>query len=511
MNTLESQLADYGNQQRQLHGPLTTDELALRSLVDSADTAVVSGQPEITITDEAVFDLRQSGERVPRTPQKRWAVAATVAAALLLVVGIVVADRDSDNVVTVAVSQPSVVEPAAPPVVAKPGSSLWPLVFEDDGESGMSGVVAGGPGFVAVGDSDVGAAVWTSVDGLTWSRAPHDEAVFGGEGGQGMADVTVGGPGLVAVGHQLVCSDHEVLDEGGSRRFDEDGNPEPDTVCEDGNAVVWTSVDGLTWSRVPHDEAVFGGDGPQWMSAVTVGGPGLVAVGRSNNGYEGDADIDGQPREGDAVVWTSVDGLTWSRVPHDEAVFGGVRNQGMLDVTVGGPGLVAVGSDGGNWWNPVGDMDAAVWTSVDGLTWSRVPHDEDAFGGDRPAMLSVTAGGPGLVAVGKGAAVWTSVNGFTWSRVIHDQRVGMTGYMVDVTVGGPGLVAVGSGVTQAAVWTSVDGLTWSPAANGETDPGTFHAWMWAVNAINGRLIAVGSRTPDRDSGSAAVAWMSPNP
>ena len=62
----------------------------------------------------------------------------------------------------------------------------------------------------------------------------------------------------------------------------------------------------------------------------------------------------------------------------------------MSSVTVGGPGLVAVG------WDTMG---AAVWTSVDGITWSRVPHDEAVFGArpDLPAleMRSITAGGPG--------------------------------------------------------------------------------------------------------------------
>ena len=66
------------------------------------------------------------------------------------------------------------------------------------------------------------------------------------------------------------------------------------------------------------------------IGAVAVGGPGLVAVG--SNG-------------GDAAVWTSADGQTWSRVPDDEAVFGGPGIQGMSDVVVGGPGFVAVGRD----------------------------------------------------------------------------------------------------------------------------------------------------------------------
>jgi hypothetical protein len=107
--------------------------------------------------------------------------------------------------------------------------------------------------------------------------------------------------------------------------------------------VVWTSVDGITWSRVPRDDSVFGGPGDQEPASVTVGGPGLVAVGMegycecsvsdSANGYV-------------PVVWTSADGITWSRVPYDEAVFGDHFQLTVTSVTAGGPGLVAVGTGG---------------------------------------------------------------------------------------------------------------------------------------------------------------------
>jgi hypothetical protein len=97
------------------------------------------------------------------------------------------------------------------------------------------------------------------------------------------------------------------------------------------------------------------------MSSVTVGGPGLVAVGAEQT-------------SGHAVVWTSPDGITWSRVPDDEAVFVGTdrsdpNGQWMNGVTAGGPGLVAVGADGtgvayrpGQWSSGGDDFDAAVWT-----------------------------------------------------------------------------------------------------------------------------------------------------
>jgi hypothetical protein len=138
------------------------------------------------------------------------------------------------------------------------------------------------------------------------------------------------------------------------------------------------------------------------MTSVTAGGPGLVAVGWDLSGGE-DLDFD-------AVVWTSPDGISWSLVPDEEGVFSGEGDQQMHSVIAGGPGLVAVGSDRtGN------DPEAAVWTSPDGITWSRVPN-EWVRGSGGEEMLSVTVGGPGLVAVGFGglsdqdAAVWTGVS-----------------------------------------------------------------------------------------------------
>ena len=255
----------------------------------------------------------------------------------------------------------------------------------------MIGIIAGGPGLVAVGlefkDDDLDAAVWTSPDGIAWSRVPDDDTALGGAGGQSMLSVTVGGPGLVAVGS------------------------EASSVNGFSDAAVWTSVDGITWTRVPDDDAVFGDTGDelshQWILAVTAGGPGLVAVG---------TDLAGDGGGFDAAVWTSVDGITWSRIPDDGGAFGGDGHESMVSVTIGGPGFggpgfVAVGVDESA---EELDKDAAVWISADGVTWSRVPHDEAVFGGeDDQQMVTVIVGGPGLVAVGgdgpfddADAAVW---------------------------------------------------------------------------------------------------------
>jgi hypothetical protein len=369
---------------------------------------------------------------------------------------------------------PVVVDEATPP--------CWSRVAELSGQ--MNDVTVGGPGLVAVGADVSGAAVWTSIDGVSWSRVPHHGAL---SGDAVMSSVTVGGPGLVAVG-QFVAAD------------------------DIGAAAVWTSSDGISWTRVPHSDAVFGNAG---ISSVTVGGPGLVAVGSDYLAGDGGA----------AAAWTSADGVSWSRVPHDEAVMGGEGNQSMDAVTVGGPGLVAIGGD------TVSDheIDAAVWTSADGLSWSRVPHDAAVFGD--AAISGVTVGGPGLVAVGASqltaaggdAAVWTSPDGLSWSRVPHDEAVfGGDGSqnMRDVTAAGPGLIAVGLEVSDgpdlegpdpegpdfdAAVWTSADGLSWSRVPHNEdflVGPGS--QIMHSVVVGGPGLVAVGEGMGP--TSSAALVW-----
>jgi hypothetical protein len=329
-----------------------------------------------------------------------------------------------------------------------------PTLGGDDFQE-MISVTVGGLGLVAVGRDGSSAAVWTSTDGTSWQRVPHDEQVLGGGGQQIMGSVAVEETGrLVGVGGDW-------------------GR---------GSAAVWTSTDGTSWQRVPHDEQNLS---DALMSSVTVGGPGLVAVG---------SDL----RQGSAAVWTTADGTSWQRV-HDDAE---LRDSAMNSVSAGGPGLVAVGLAGGS---------AAAWTSTDGTSWQRIAHDEQTFGGDgQQAMNSVTDGGPGLVAVGRdvgrgSAAVWTSTDGISWQRVPHDEQ--LTGVSMNaVTVGEPGIVAVGADGGSAAVWTSTDGTRWQRIAHDEQIfGGNEQQEIWSVAAAEHGLVAVGR---DAGRGSAAV-WTSP--
>ena len=227
-------------------------------------------------------------------------------------------------------------------------------------------------GFVAVGYAqggphDFDAAVWQSSDhGESWTRSAKDDPDLAGENSQLMQDVVELrdrklGDRLVAVGR--------------------DGS----------DAAVWTSPDGLEWARVSASNLP-ASPGFLAMSSVTTIGTRLVAVGWEQPG--------GGLREG--AAWISYDhGSTWKRGSGDFAA----RGQQMLDVTAVPPELVAVGND-----RPSGPT-AAVWSSVDGLTWTAVRSG--AFASDDKVGMTSAALLDNGILLGVGnrggdAAIWES-------------------------------------------------------------------------------------------------------
>lgn len=458
----------------------------LRSQLEEYTSAVVERQRPVTASEaqalvEVIRHLPEIRDRKTPHRMRRIRAAATLvaAAAVVLVLVSVVAWLTRRSPGTDVIDQPTVTSMPTP--TTAPGEST-PTTLDElppipgtwsriqgpaggFGEGVIGSVAAGGPGLVAVGMDAYPygePALWVSVDGAAWTELPLDEEVFGDGGPR---SVIAAGPGLVAVG---------------------DG--------------VWTSGDGISWSRVPDEEGVFQ---DAEILSVAVGGPGLVAV-----GVVGGGEFD------HGAVWTSVDGTAWSRVPHDDDAFGG-RSPGvditMSQVAAGGPGLVAVGMD----WSR-SDADAAAWTSEDGLTWARVPDDGEVFGGSgHQAINSVIAAGPGLIAVGteraasQQAAVWTSVDGLTWSRVDRDESGSLDGgQMNSVVVADPGLVAVGwlgwvgGPDSEAVVWTSTDGVTWNRASDGDSAIGS-GLMSHLINTGQG-LVAVGT------DGTNAAVWVRPS-
>ena len=429
-----------------------------RALLDQLTASPVEAAPR----SEEV--MRPVGSVVDRRP-RLFAVLAAVVVGVVVVAavafaGVTLLDSEGEDggPVTAGARPPGIVLP-----LAQIQASDLGLDLPGGANTSIGAVAVAGPGLVAVGSDDYDAAVWTSADGRNWSRVPDDEAVFGGPSYQAMRDVVVGGPGLVAVGRDSVVV--------GKYSY--------------AVAAVWTSPDGITWSHVPHEPAVFGratgeADDIFRMKAVATGGPGLVAIGE-RGGELDQATVSGgliaksRRRRRCGRRSTGSPGHAFRTTPPSSAS-GTIRQSGVSaslhDIVLGGPGLVVVGDI---FRGASNSFNGAVWTSPDGLRWTLAAETE------RGTMIqAVTEGGPGLVAGGMehgdgldpataDAAVWTSPDGSTWSKVPPQPDVlGGPAFqvMTSVAAGGPGLVAAtgsdaGRSDGRLSVWTSVDGITWS--------------------------------------------------
>jgi hypothetical protein len=300
--------------------------------------------------------------------------------------------------------------------------------FVNSGEERMDGIAVLDGLVVAVGaevtGGDTDAAAWTSSDdGSTWQRVDPPTSGLHGLGNQLMHRVVRVPEGLVALGH--------------------------DATGESIDAFVWKSGNGTEWTRL--NAPSFGGPGHEEMFDAATLGAELVAVGFLTT----------EAGDQDAAVWVESGG-GWSRF--DQEALGGPGDQQVNAVLPAGPGLVAVGTDDSG-----GDLDAAVWTSSDGRTWTRVPHLEATFGGrgeQRMSALSVfdstiVAAGYSETASGdSNGAIWLSTDGTNWTRQgpIASSPLGGQGRqrINGLVVLGQKLVAVGSETRalddQGAVW-----------------------------------------------------------
>ena len=193
----------------------------------------------------------------------------------------------------------------------------------------------------------------------------------------------------------------------------------------------------MDWTAVL-DEDLLWADQRVDLFDVSVGGPGLVAVGISG------IQESGTER---SVVFVSADGLEWDRVGED---------------AIGGAGLYRVGHDPATgrlitFSRPDADVPHHVaWTSTDGLRWT--PNESPA----PPANNSAVWNGEHLVAAGPGwkstyLSVWTSADGgSTWADIRDDDPA------FDPSQEAVGIVAINGrvvivgvdpeGTDEAAIW-----------------------------------------------------------
>jgi hypothetical protein len=196
------------------------------------------------------------------------------------------------------------------------------------------------------------------------------------------------------------------------------------------------------------------------ITAVIEGPSGLLAVGRYQQAAcGGPATVD--------VLWTSSDGLTWTRVtpPADFA------SASVYTIDGGSTGYIASGTlkDG---------VTQAVWLSADGRSWRQSPLPKATFG--TVVVDGATAFSAGYVVAGAvlgdegcgGArlltpSLWWSANGASWTR---SKLTGATpasdATMTVSRISDRALVAIATewnSTTQLSsqlVWATSDGQTW---------------------------------------------------
>ena len=237
--------------------------------------------------------------------------------------------------------------------------------------------------------------VWLSPDGVTWSRAPWDPAVFAPH--VGISATVTTGEGLLGVGYVCLVDGVELnAEDWTAYAF---GEVFIDAMSECPFAV-WSSSDGSTWKRIYLDD-----DPLASVSAITTGGPGFVAVGEA-----WDLGID----DNRPAAWTSTDGRTWIRADTPDDRAGGINRVVTTDNGFVGAGWLR-GQDRNR------HFQTAMWFSPDGASWTLV-HDE----GTDSSVSSIAIGGPGLLIAGSDdatnpdrpqAALWISSDGLTWSQV----------------------------------------------------------------------------------------------
>ena len=206
------------------------------------------------------------------------------------------------------------------------------------------------------------------------------------------------------------------------------------------NGFVWQSADGRVWDPVSN-ESVFGGSTfRQQVQTLALGGPGYLAFGGE---WRSDAGLGATP-----LLWTSTDGTSWTRQTFDpnplpfEAIDGGV--------TTDGPRLVAAGEAG----STASTAAAVVWTSTDGVTWTRQDFPSSSY------LFTVTYA-DGRYFIGGDGGIWTSGDGLAWTHV-PDPNGAFTpdtsafarqGAYVEAFADGPnGLIATGTVGLDGTVW-----------------------------------------------------------
>lgn len=335
------------------------------------------------------------------------------------------------------------------PVTPEPTPTPKPAPIPD-----INSVAFGAGRYVAVGD---GGAIFSSSDGLTWSRKDSKTT-------RTLWSVIYGNNRFVAVGNGNIIRTSQNGEEWAAGRYIGEGESLFSAVYAGGQfvivggrairdtngrltgtrGVIVTSVNGIIWN-----ERSLPGTVPR-LNSITHAGGKFVAAGN-----------------GETIV-TSTDGITWIRT--HSASSSSTANH-LMEVIHADGRFIAVGLNG------------VVITSTDGTSWTRRIEAPNNIEG-KPKHLYGAAHKPGgnYVAVGNQGAVIHSSNGTSWTSVL-----GVTPGLADVIYADGNFVAVGG--PQQVILISPDGVRWNYRNVGERGTGT----LWAVIHGGGKFVAVGDK------------------
>ncbi|MFM9080188.1 MAG: hypothetical protein ACKOTE_08670, partial [Opitutaceae bacterium] len=312
----------------------------------------------------------------------------------------------------------------------------------------INGVASGGGLIVAVAS---GGKIVTSSDGLTWTERTSGITTD-------LRAVTHAGGSFVAVGLGgviLTSSNGTTWNRatsGVTAHLSGVARVQGAFVAGGVNGTLLSSPDGGTWSVISLNGTATG------TLFLAASGSDALLTGRSGEVYTGNS----------ATAWRRASKGT---------------NESLQGVAYGGGNFVAVGASS----DPVSRATLVpIQVSTDGLTWRRAnPHPGFS------ALSAVTYGQSRFVAVGANSAVFTSSDGLTWTK----GTVNATAALACVAAG-PSLFVAGSG---SAIYSSPDGLTWTQRIT---------SLPWAVRGVAygaGRFVALGDGGNIRHSADG-VTW-----
>jgi hypothetical protein len=259
-------------------------------------------------------------------------------------------------------------------------SDDWAAVDTDHLNAGqIMDVTAYSRGFIAVGSEDFGLAerrtagdnsspdglIWVSEDGRDWSRVGADIPSINPDliplMAQNSDDANL--PGVIA--QTAADQPFETADPAGGPGTQslEAVAPLADGFIAVGVAYSQTEADPIVATsgngeRMRTEETNFGGPGTQRFRDVCVS-PDGVAVAVGVNGSSGAYDIGVRRRRANSG--------NWSESTVEDGSFAGPGSQQAYACAASDQGFVLVGSDDSS-----GDADARIWTSEDGVAWTRV-------------------------------------------------------------------------------------------------------------------------------------------